>query len=488
MRRIYSLYCLIVVCALMACSDGQQQRRQLEELEQHNRAGEQLLNDSLAEALVDHFDRHGDAIERMRSKYILGRTYYCLGEMPRALETYYKAEESVDTTDYNCDYKTLSRVYAQMAAVYHNQIQPRSQINKLLKAQHYAEKANDSLAAVECYALITEAYKYLNLIDSAIITAENASRMFESIGRKDRAAQVLGAIVTPLLEKERVSEAKTIIDSYEAKTGLFDQNGNIQKGREVYYYIKGQYFLSVNQLDSAEYLFRKELRDGKDLNNQIAGCKGLQQVYEKKKISDSIAKYASLAYELNDSAYNLSEMQNIQKLQASYNYNHQKLLAQQKASEAKIAWLTTMLVALVAAILLWFLYQRYRHYKRASLDSRLSNAAITRRFHQVANSQPVEYPTIQDWAELRALVEQEIPSFKDVINPDDEQLIADFDYDVCIAIRVFLTPIEISKLKQCSPSTVTKTRKRLLLSIFGKEGTADDFDKEIIQIGNSELY
>ena len=75
MKRIYSLYCLIVVCMLMACNDGQQQRRQLEELEQHNRAGEQLLNDSLAEALVDYFDRHGDANERMRSRYMLGRTY-----------------------------------------------------------------------------------------------------------------------------------------------------------------------------------------------------------------------------------------------------------------------------------------------------------------------------------------------------------------------------------------------------------------------------
>ena len=45
-----------------------------------------MENDSLAEALVDYFDRHGSANERMRAKYILGRTYYCLGELPRALE------------------------------------------------------------------------------------------------------------------------------------------------------------------------------------------------------------------------------------------------------------------------------------------------------------------------------------------------------------------------------------------------------------------
>ena len=488
MRRIYSLYCLIVVCALMACSDGQQQRRQLEELEQHNRAGEQLLNDSLAEALADYFDRHGDANERMRSKYMLGRTYYHLGELPRALETYYEAADCADTTSADCDYKVLSRIHAQSAAIFHKQVQPRSEKYELWLAEYYAWRGKDTLQAIECFSNLAVVYYYLKQTDSVIIVCERSSALFEKIGRKDRSSQMKGLAITSLIEMKELGKAKQFVDDYEASSELFVQKDSIFSGHEIYYYMKGEYYLAVHQLDSAEYLFRKELRDGKDLNNQIAGCKGLQQVYEKRKISDSIAKYASLAYELNDSAYNLSEMQNIQKLQASYNYNHQKLLAQQKASEAKIAWLTTMLVALVAAILLWFLYQRYRHYKRASLDSRLSNAAITRRFHQMANSQPVEYPTIQDWAELRALVEQEIPSFKDVINPDNEQPIADFDYDVCIAIRVFLTPIEISKLKQCSPSTVTKTRKRLLSSIFGKEGTADDFDKEIIQLGNSELY
>ena len=54
---------------MMGCTgDGVQMRQQLEKLEQQNRAGEPLLNDSLAEDLVEYFDRHGDANERMRAK------------------------------------------------------------------------------------------------------------------------------------------------------------------------------------------------------------------------------------------------------------------------------------------------------------------------------------------------------------------------------------------------------------------------------------
>ena len=49
-------------------------RQQLEALEQQNVSGDPMLNDSLAESLVAYFDKHGDANERMRAKYILGRT------------------------------------------------------------------------------------------------------------------------------------------------------------------------------------------------------------------------------------------------------------------------------------------------------------------------------------------------------------------------------------------------------------------------------
>ena len=234
-------------------------------------------------------------------------------------------------------------------------------------------------------------------------------------------------------------------------------------------------------------MFRKELCEGKDLNNQIAGCKGLQKVYERKKVSDSIAKYASKAYELNDSAYSLSEMQNIQKLHASYNYNHHKYLAKQKEAEAKIAWLTSALVIVTAIfvtiILLWIFYRRYRIFKNAALDHRLRNASITRRFHKMAKSQPIQYPSIQDWHDLCSLVETEIPSFKNTLNSKEEPF-SDMDYDICVAIRVQLSPIEISKLTQYSPSSITKIRKRLLLSIFGIDGNAEVFDEKICKIGS----
>ena len=482
-RFPYCLLCSGLVWLLMSCTgDGEQMHQQLETLEQQISNGEKLVNDTLAESLVAYFDRHGDADEQMRAKYILGCTYCNLNELPRALMTYYEAVDCADTTLADCNYQLLSQIHGQCAMIYHTQVQPRSELKELRLSERYAWKDKDTLQAIKRYSQQSGAYDFLKMPDSVIYIKERAAQRFREIGRNDRAARTLGgSTITSLLKKGEISKALEYSRTYEQESGLFDEDGNIAKGFEVYYYIKGECYLATHKPDSAEYWFRKELRDGQDIRNQIAGSKGLQEVYEQKKISDSIAKYATLAYELNDSAYSLSEMENLQKFQASYNYNHQRFLAEQKESEAKIAWLTAIIVILVAGLLLWSFFRRYRHFKRAALDERLRNAIITRRLKSMAKSNPPQYPTFDDWKQLRILVEHEIPTFHDILNADDTPL-TEMEYDICLLTRVHILPTEIAKLKQCVPSYVSNIRKNLLKKVFQMEGNADQFDEEINKI------
>ena len=484
-RFSYTLLCLCALGLMLGCSgNGTQMRQQLEALEQQNVNGEKLLDDSLAESLVDYFDRHGDANEQMRAKFILGCTYSALNELPRALITFYEAAGCADTTLADCNYKVLSLIHGQCAMIYHTQVQPRSELQELRLSEYYAWRDNDTLQAIKRYSQQSGAYDFLKMPDSVLFVKERAAQLFREIGKPDRAARTLGgSTITSLLKKGDISKALEYSRLYEQESGLFDSLKNIAKGFEIYYYIKGECCLATHQLDSAEYWFRKELRDGKDIRNQIAGSKGLQEVFEKKKNSDSIAKYATLAYELNDSAYSLSEMDNIQKYQASYNFNYHKFLAKQKESEAKIAWLTAIIVILIAGILLWRFFGRYRLFKNAALDYCLKNARITKQLRTMAKSTPTQYPTNNDWKQLRFLVEHEIPAFHDIVNPDATPL-TEMEYDICLLTRVHILPTEIAKLKQCVPSYVSNIRKNLLKKIFGKEGNADQFDEEISKIGN----
>ena len=529
---------------MMGCTgDGVQMRQQLEELEQQNRAGEKLLNDSLAEDLVEYFDRHGDANERMRAKYMLGRTYYHLGELPRALETYLEAADCADTTSADCDYKVLSRIHAQSAMIYNLQVQPRSQLEELRLAELYAWKGKDSLQAIECFAQQAEAYQFLNNSDSVIIIRELAADKFCEIGREDRAAQTLGVTALVLFDTQEMQKAKRYLELYETKSGNVDENGNVSEGREIYYYVKGLFFYHTNHIDSAEYFFRKELCEGKDLNNQIAGSKGLQKIYEKKKISDSIAKYANLGYILNDSAYSLSEMQNIQKLQASYNYNHQQFLAEKNARKAErtVAWLVVVSALFVVLLLaIYLFYQKYKadkeraqaeyrlnqskleeaqsellelrernqdadalinkraeeikalqkrideyqnrqdSYDSATLEDRIDNSEIVKELNALLELNPVQSATQSQMRELKKFVNEQIPYFYESLN--EPLLLRPIEYEVCVLTRCHFKPASICKLLNRSDGYIANLRKGILLKVYGIKGSPKDLDERIMKM------
>ena len=480
------ILCFVAVCQLIGCGSGEEQRRQLAELEEQNHSGQPMLNDTLAETLVAYFDRHGNANERMRAKYILGRTYADMGELPRALETYYEAADCADTTASDCDFAKLSRIHAQSAIIFNMQVQPRSQLKELRLAEYYAWKGLDTLQAIECYAQQADAYDLLQKYDSVIIIREKAYRQFLNARRADRASQTLGSAIPSLLKLHNIEKAQKFINLYEKNSNLFDEHGNIEKGREVYYSIKGRYFIEINEIDSAEYLFRKEISQGNDINNQIIGSKCLQEIYMRKNIPDSIVKYANLGYFLNDSAYSLSEMQNIQKFQASYNYNHHKFLAEKSSLEARVAWLVLAVIVLIFVLIGILFGMKYKTFKKVALDYRLKNANITRRFKALANSNPPQYPSFEEWRQLRSFVEHEVPSFHGIMNSDNSSL-TEMEYDVCLLTRVQIQPNEIARLKKCVPSYVSNIRRHLLKKIFKREGSADEFDDEIGKIGNSGM-
>ena len=542
-KRLIGLMVVGMLLFLAGCSgDKAQMLQQLEQLEQQNRSGEAMLNDSLAESLVNYFDRHGDANERMRSRYILGRTYYCLDELPRALEMYNEAADCADTMSADCDYAKLSRVYAQRAAIYYDQVIPNGQIENLRKATYYAKKGNDSLMAIECFAQQADGYDLLQLHDSVISIKESAAEMFKTIGRDDRAAQTIGSTITSLIETGNLSKAGLYCRIYERGAGFFN-NDTISEGHEIYYYIKGKYWLAVHQLDSAEYLFRKELRDAKDINNQIAGCKGLQELYEQKKIPDSIAKYAKLSYELNDSAYLLSEMQNIQKFQASYNYNHHKQLAEKKAREAHNAYLAIAVILLFFLLIGLIVFLLFRNIKKekeqqrrlylqthdhlekaqtellelreadlnakslisrkmseveelqaqltelrrshvskghADMEDLLEDSDIVKELKDLLKANPVRPATYAQMREVKKLVNEQIPVFYVALN--SKSPLRPIEYEVCLLVRCHFKPAEICKLMDREDGYISNLRKGILLKVYGIKGVPGDLDQRIMQI------
>ena len=98
---------------------------------------------------------------------------------------------------------------------------------------------------------------------------------------------------------------------------------------------------------------------------------------------------------------------------------------------------------------------------------------------QVILTQPKQQMNKKDWVQLRRMIDQKIPSFYLEMNSHKGKLLQQ-DYDICILVRLYLTPKEIVILTGNSYSVVSMKRTRLLKKIFGIEGSPDKFD-ELVQ-------
>jgi len=307
-----------------------------------------------------------------------------------------------------------------------------------------------------------------------------------------------------LIDKGNYPLAKEYMDQYEKYSGLFDEMGEIAESYEVYYYTKSLYYLRIHQLDSAEYYAHKIFRSSK-MSDLEAAYKALYLIYKEKGPKDSLAKYAMLAYEANDSVYRELSTETYQRMQSLYNYNRSQRLAQQMEKKAHRNEVIAILILAVAIVLGSFSYQYYRR-KRQEHHQEIQNwqekgqkleAALNVQKKKVTNEElmatpsykrikevltiPNEEMSRKDWEQLRKMIDEKIPSFYSTVIGHRGRMDI-LDYHVCILVRLYFTNGEIAFLTGNQPNTISMKRKRLLQKVFGIEGPPELFDKKVQEI------
>lgn len=364
-------------------SKGDRMHFELVRLKAENKSEVTFKSDSIIKEVVEYFKEKGDANEKMLAYYLLGRTYFDMEEAPEALQAYYDAISSADTTSTSCDYSTLTVVYGQMSRIFHQQNLPHDEIWAL---KHYIEyirryeSKKDYLIAKE--QLIRPLY-LLNEKDSVLQIINDTYSALKQMGEHQEAADAIAVSTYIYLERGELDEAKHAMDIFEKESGLFDKYGNITEGREHYYYTKGFYELAVNRLDSAEYNFRKAIKYG----YLSDGYKGLLSIYREKQNIDSV-NYFSRQYEAaQDSLHNKMQTNAIHQMSALYNYSRSQKEAEQEREKAQdrlyllsiISFATIIL--LMAVIVVAWLYRKNQKEKKAriaELEETLNNARLQR--------------------------------------------------------------------------------------------------------------
>lgn len=360
---IYSLLALVLVVGMTSCRHGRDDAmlQRLDYVSRCNRADTVFTERWLptVDSLVSYFDRHGSANQRMMAHYVRGRVLHDMGEAPAALECYQTAADQADTTRSDCDLYTLTAIYGQMANLFHAQYLPDDEMQALKDAEHIAWKGRDTLAALISFDLRSRPYYHRNDTDSLLYIEQQARKLYHKYGYKNKAAQALLTTISILIDRHRYEEARTCIKTFETESGWFVEDGSIKKGKELYYYYKGQYLLATGRQDSALYYFRKTIHAG----FVEAGYRGILSVYEKQGLSDSISKYAVLFAQANDSCYYHVNQEKIRQISALYDYSRQQHLADEsraKAARLRYFLVLVLLSVLAGAAITAFIYHKVR--------------------------------------------------------------------------------------------------------------------------------
>ena len=319
-------------------------------------------SDSLHKILVDYFDHHGTSNERMTAHYLLGRAYSDMGEAPMALRCYQDAVECADTMATDCDFYTLCSVYGQMATMFNAQHLPKEAIESWERYSHFAQRDHDTFSFIKGKELQIPSYYHLNDTANCLKLTEECHHLYIVYGYPEEAASVYPTAILILLRNGQWQRAHQMMQEYEGKSGLFDDDGNIASGREKYYYSKGLYYMETHRVDSAEYFFRKLL--GFQHNRNYDAYKGLHAVYHERRNVDSIMKYSTLCEQALDSIQADDQSDAMIATHSLYNYSRQEKMAGQKALEAEqTKWRMKLVVSIVlflAVLLFFFFYQRYK--------------------------------------------------------------------------------------------------------------------------------
>ena len=523
-------------------SKSQKKRNELLYHKAMNKAYIDFTSDSTMLEVVDYYEQHGSANEKMLAYYILGCVYRDMHEAPMALEYYNKATELADTTAKDCDYATLCRIYSQMGFLFAKQHLPHQELASLDKAVKYAYLAKDTLNAIRYYQNKQAIYASQNKLDSAIIINNQAAKLFKQIGALKEANIAFGCNFEYYLKKKMLKEAEEAFKAYLSTN--YHGNDNWKDAYAYILYERGSYYMALGKMDSAYSCLKQSFEQSKSFSNLAASTRGLAQYYAKTSNPVLAAKYALLSSAYNDSDLIATRQGQLQQVQAMYNYNRNKDIAYKAQLKAEQR-MSIIYIVIICAILLFIvsisIYRkrlRLRN-KRIAMVQKMYNDSV-----QQLNEAQQELLKLQDLNEntIATLVKEkeetiqklqmEVKKYEEANighnllelekqlkqSPIYQQLVylenhplekmtkndwsnleetvekfvygfADLkqklntkEYHICLLVKLHFSPSTISSLIGTSLSDISNSRRRMLAKICGNSGNGKDFDDYIHHI------
>lgn len=339
---------------------GDRMHYELIKMKIENKQNVVFTSDSLIKEIVDYYKDNGSPNEQMLAYYLLGRVYYHMGEAPQALQAYYDALEKADTTRADCDIWGIAVVYSQMSEIFHQQNLPNDEIWALKNYCKYTKIVKTPTDYAIAKSFFVAPYFLLEKNDTVLHIIKTYNEELQQLGDTGMAVRLNPTAIYVYTKRKQLDKAEQLIRSFEEKSGLFDEKGNIDKEYRFYYYIKGYYELAANNIDSAEYYFREAIKYGYSYDSY----NGMIAIYREKRNVDSIAHYSLLMDNGIDSVRKQIRIDAIHRMASLYNYSRNQKIAEQESQKAHNAQVIIILILSLGVFGSLFVFQLYYSYKR----------------------------------------------------------------------------------------------------------------------------
>lgn len=335
--------------------------------------------------MCDYYMSHGSSAEKLCANYMMGSVYRDRNDAPSALQYYSEAIRCADTTDAQCDYKTVARVYGQMEEMYRIQRYPQKVKEMAELCYHYAKKGNATLLTIQAFERIGSAYHLIGNDDSTYYYLKEANKMYLKNGFKQMAAASKGGFIDLALRKGDLRGVKSDIDDYVRNSGFFDKDGNIDSTKAIFLSMVGDYYLQTAQLDSANYYYRKSITYKNDIGNLENGYRGLMMLYCHKGLADSVAKFAQLYADANDTANIRNSALEVIRMKAMYDYTEKQNIAAQKTREAANLKLTLIVCIVIVALIICVVCHKIKVRAKIHKEKLAEERAAAEEAQRIAN-------------------------------------------------------------------------------------------------------
>ena len=443
------------------------------------------------DSLVNYFQGQKDGDALAQAYYLAGRVNSDLGDSPKALILYQKAEETVNKDNYALQ----GDIYCQMGYIYKECHLFHDAITTLKKAYIMDSLNNNKQNMLFDIRDIGTNYLHLQETNTAKLYFSEGFR--ESIHTNEFMAKTFAhQLAVIYLNQKDYSRAKEYlnislnhIENYgDNKSGIYATAYKLYEatGEDE---LKNKYeswLLDSGTIWAKKSIYKDQLSKilANDRNSHILDIWNNYNQY-----SDSVSKF--------------SDIEAIKRIELLYNYKlkekeNESLNSHNTVLSIIIICLTITLILIIA--LSFMTYSNIKQ-KRKNLELKLDKYETLKRSSEQKNKQKencafkkseihqiIQHEiedgsyTLQDshWKDLEKTVNEIYPNFTNNLNSFYE--VSDHELKVCLMVKIGISPTYIAKFTNHSKEAINSTRGRLYAKVFKKSASApkwDDFIKTL---------